>query len=53
MKWFGTNVYPKNRCLTLQFSKAGQNVTCDDYFENMASTFLSVQFSSQLLLNQI
>ncbi|KAL7098222.1 hypothetical protein ACP275_09G003400 [Erythranthe tilingii] len=35
MKLFGTIVYPKNRYLTLQFSKGGKNVTCDDYFENM------------------
>ncbi|XP_047956791.1 DNA-binding protein RHL1 [Salvia hispanica] len=35
MKLFGTIVYPKNRFLTLQFSKSGNNVTCDDYFENM------------------
>ncbi|KAG6404265.1 hypothetical protein SASPL_136511 [Salvia splendens] len=35
MKLFGTIVYPKNRYLTLQFSKSGKNVTCDDYFENM------------------
>ncbi|KAJ4973979.1 hypothetical protein NE237_007153 [Protea cynaroides] len=35
MKLFGTIVYPKNRYLTLQFSKAGKNVTCDDYFDNM------------------
>ncbi|KAK6123656.1 hypothetical protein DH2020_042610 [Rehmannia glutinosa] len=35
MKLFGTIVYPKNRYLTLQFSKGGKNVTCDDYFDNM------------------
>ncbi|KAH6809356.1 hypothetical protein C2S51_027139 [Perilla frutescens var. frutescens] len=35
MKLFGTIVYPKNRYLTLQFSKGGKTVTCDDYFENM------------------
>ncbi|KAL1541932.1 DNA-binding protein RHL1-like [Salvia divinorum] len=35
MKLFGTIVYPKNRYMTLQFSKSGKNVTCDDYFDNM------------------
>ncbi|GER56706.1 DNA-binding protein RHL1 [Striga asiatica] len=35
MKLFGTIVYPKNRYLTLQFSRGGKNVTCDDYFDNM------------------
>ncbi|KAI3454292.1 hypothetical protein Pfo_010955 [Paulownia fortunei] len=35
MKLFGTIVYPKNRYLTLQFSKGGKSVTCDDYFDNM------------------
>ncbi|XP_071901901.1 uncharacterized protein [Coffea arabica] len=35
MKLFGTIVYPKNRYLTLQFSKTGKNVTCEDYFDNM------------------
>ncbi|KAL3835310.1 hypothetical protein ACJIZ3_010046 [Penstemon smallii] len=35
MKLFGTIIYPKNRYLTLQFSKGGKNVTCDDYFDNM------------------
>lgn len=35
MKLFGTIVFSKNRYLTLQFSKTGKNVTCDEYFENM------------------
>ncbi|XP_010247536.1 PREDICTED: DNA-binding protein RHL1 isoform X1 [Nelumbo nucifera] len=35
MKLFGTIVYPKNRYLTLQFSKGGKNVICEDYFDNM------------------
>lgn len=35
MKLFGTIVYPKNRYLTLQFSKSGKNVVCEDYFDNM------------------
>ncbi|CAI9113344.1 OLC1v1013930C2 [Oldenlandia corymbosa var. corymbosa] len=35
MKLFGTIVYPKNRYLTLQFSKSGKNVTCEDNFDNM------------------
>ncbi|KVI07464.1 hypothetical protein Ccrd_014161, partial [Cynara cardunculus var. scolymus] len=33
MKLFGTIVYPKNRYLTLQFSKGGKNVMCEDYFD--------------------
>ncbi|KAH9603376.1 hypothetical protein KSS87_020985, partial [Heliosperma pusillum] len=35
MKLFGTIVYPKNRYLTLQFSKGGRNVICEDCFDNM------------------
>ncbi|KAJ4713682.1 DNA-binding RHL1-like protein [Melia azedarach] len=35
MKLFGTIVYPKNRYLTLQFSRGGKNVMCEDYFDNM------------------
>ncbi|XP_076953388.1 DNA-binding protein RHL1-like [Bidens hawaiensis] len=35
MKLFGTILYPKNRYLTLQFSKGGKNVMCEDYFDNM------------------
>lgn len=35
VKLFGTIVYPKNRYLTLQFSKGGKNVMCEDYFDNM------------------
>ncbi|XP_022994236.1 DNA-binding protein RHL1-like isoform X2 [Cucurbita maxima] len=35
MKLFGTIMYPKNRYLTLQFSRGGKNVTCEDYFDNM------------------
>ncbi|XP_038686892.1 DNA-binding protein RHL1 isoform X4 [Tripterygium wilfordii] len=35
MKLFGTIVYPKNRYLTLQFSRGGKNVVCEDYFDNM------------------
>lgn len=43
MKLFGTIVYPKNRYLTLQFSKSGKNVICEDYFDNMVRVlFLSV-----------
>lgn len=41
MKLFGTIVYPKNRYLTLQFSRGGKNVMCEDYFDNMVSLFLS------------
>lgn len=37
MKLFGTILYPKNRYLTLQFSRGGKNVLCDDYFDNMVS----------------
>ncbi|KAF5199610.1 Nijmegen breakage syndrome 1 protein [Thalictrum thalictroides] len=35
VKMFGTIVYPKNRYLTLQFSKGGKNVMCEDHFDNM------------------
>ncbi|MED6181127.1 hypothetical protein PIB30_016656 [Stylosanthes scabra] len=35
MKLFGTIVYPKNRYLTLQFSRGGKNVMCEDSFDNM------------------
>ncbi|KGN64211.1 DNA-binding protein RHL1 isoform X2 [Cucumis sativus] len=35
MKLFGTIMYPKNRYLTLQFSRGGKNVTCEDCFDNM------------------
>ncbi|KAL2334370.1 hypothetical protein Fmac_015583 [Flemingia macrophylla] len=35
MKLFGTIVYPKNRYLTLQFSRGGKSVMCEDYFDNM------------------
>lgn len=35
MKLFGTIMYPKNKYLTLQFSRGGKNVMCEDYFDNM------------------
>ncbi|XP_019436798.1 PREDICTED: DNA-binding protein RHL1 isoform X2 [Lupinus angustifolius] len=35
MKLFGTIVYPQNRYLTLQFSRGGKSVMCEDYFDNM------------------
>ncbi|KAL5746911.1 hypothetical protein ACOSQ2_024208 [Xanthoceras sorbifolium] len=35
MKLFGTIVYPENNYLTLQFSRGGKNVMCEDYFDNM------------------
>lgn len=35
MKLFGTLVFPENRYLTLQFSKSGKNVMCEDYFDNV------------------
>ncbi|KAI5445098.1 hypothetical protein KIW84_013377 [Lathyrus oleraceus] len=35
MKLFGTILYPKNRYLTLQFSRGGKSVMCEDYFDNM------------------
>ncbi|PIA35437.1 hypothetical protein AQUCO_03500067v1 [Aquilegia coerulea] len=35
VKMFGTIVYPKNRYLTLHFSKGGKNVMCEDHFDNM------------------
>lgn len=37
MKLFGTIVYPKTRYLTLQFSRGGKNVMCEDYFDTMVS----------------
>ncbi|CAH8302364.1 unnamed protein product [Eruca vesicaria subsp. sativa] len=42
MKLFGTILYPKNRYLTLQFSRGGKNVLCDDYFDNMVSNLPSL-----------
>ncbi|XP_058779406.1 DNA-binding protein RHL1 isoform X2 [Vicia villosa] len=35
MKLFGTILYPKNKYLTLQFSRGGKSVMCEDYFDNM------------------
>ncbi|GAV73822.1 hypothetical protein CFOL_v3_17305 [Cephalotus follicularis] len=35
MKLFGTIIYPQNRYLTLQFSRGGKSVMCEDYFDNM------------------
>ncbi|KAL9355229.1 hypothetical protein Peur_053199 [Populus x canadensis] len=35
MKLFGTILHPKNRYLTLQFSRSGKNVMCEDYFDHM------------------
>ncbi|XVE62187.1 hypothetical protein DITRI_Ditri06bG0098300 [Diplodiscus trichospermus] len=35
MKLFGTIVYPKNRYLSLLFSRGGKNVMCEDYFDSM------------------
>ncbi|CAN4087874.1 unnamed protein product [Withania somnifera] len=35
MKLFGTILYPKNGYLTMQFSRGGKNVVCEDYFDNM------------------
>ncbi|KAK9043666.1 hypothetical protein V6N11_072001 [Hibiscus sabdariffa] len=35
MKLFGTIVYPKNRHLSLLFSRGGKNAMCEDYFDNM------------------
>lgn len=39
MKLFGTIMYPKNKYLTLQFSRGGKNVMCEDYFDNMVCPF--------------
>jgi hypothetical protein len=39
MKLFGTILYPTNRYLTLQFSRGGKSVTCEDYFDNMVGLF--------------
>ncbi|XP_047315185.1 DNA-binding protein RHL1 [Impatiens glandulifera] len=35
MKLLGTIVYPKNKYLTLQFSRGGKQATCEDYFDTM------------------
>ncbi|GAQ83049.1 hypothetical protein KFL_001340030 [Klebsormidium nitens] len=35
LKLFGTLVYPKNKYLTLHFSKGAGNIACEDCFENM------------------
>ncbi|CAM8943852.1 unnamed protein product [Rhodiola kirilowii] len=35
MKLFGTIMYPNNRYLTLQFSRGGKNVICEDSFDTM------------------
>ncbi|WOG93904.1 hypothetical protein DCAR_0313192 [Daucus carota subsp. sativus] len=35
MKLFGTIIFPKNRYLTLQFSRGGKNVMCEDNFDTM------------------
>ncbi|KAF9624017.1 hypothetical protein IFM89_007715 [Coptis chinensis] len=35
VKLFGTILFSKNRYLTLQFSKGGKNVMCEDHFDNM------------------
>ena len=32
-------MYPKNRYLTLQFSRGGKNVMCEDCFDNMVGLF--------------
>ncbi|KAH8482955.1 hypothetical protein H0E87_027631 [Populus deltoides] len=37
MKLLGIIVYPRNRYLTLQFSRSGKNVMCEDYFDHMVS----------------
>jgi hypothetical protein len=44
MKLFGTILYPTNRYLTLQFSRGGKSVTCEDYFDNMVGFFLPFMF---------
>ena len=46
MKLFGTIMYPKNRYLTLQFSRGGKNVTCEDYFDNMVSHYKKIKKKS-------
>ncbi|KAL8130297.1 hypothetical protein V2J09_019452 [Rumex salicifolius] len=42
MKLCGTIVYPNNRYLTLQFSKGGKNVMCEDYFDTMMGSVPNV-----------
>lgn len=53
MKLFGTILYPKNRYLTLQFSRGGKNVMCEDYFDNMVSIFLIMFILSNFLPNNV
>ncbi|KAB1213154.1 DNA-binding protein RHL1 [Morella rubra] len=52
MKLFGTIVYPKNRYLTLQFSRGGKNVMCEDYFDNMVDCEVQFYSSVQRLLSR-
>ncbi|KAJ7536743.1 hypothetical protein O6H91_12G080800 [Diphasiastrum complanatum] len=35
LKMFGTIVYPKNKYLTLHFSRGAGNITCEDAFESL------------------
>ena len=49
MKLFGTILYQKNRYLTLQFSRSGKNVMCEDYFDHMVCFFLSSFLLANLL----
>ncbi|KAI5019925.1 hypothetical protein ZWY2020_044813 [Hordeum vulgare] len=35
MKLLGTHVYPKNKYLTLQMTRSGKGVACEDVFESM------------------
>ena len=44
MKLFGTIVYPRNRYLSLLFSRGGKNVMCEDYFDNMVRYFILLSF---------
>lgn len=44
MKLFGTIIFPKNRYLTLQFSRGGKNVMCEDNFDTMVSVFVMFNY---------
>lgn len=51
MKLFGTIVYPKNGYLTMQFSRGGKNVVCEDYLDNMVGSSMTLPSLSVLCFN--
>lgn len=50
MKLFGTIIFPKNRYLTLQFSRGGKNVMCEDNFDTMVSVLVMFRYGYSILL---